>query len=155
MTTSAKNPWPPSLVLDIALESHDVGDLLAKHDITKEELDHLYTLPQFTREILHARAELASSGSQFRAHARVMAEEHLLTMNNLLCSTDTPPMQKFQIWQSLVEYASLKPPKEAPVGAGNNLTINIAGFAAAPVQGPKSAPIIDITPGVRAIGAEE
>jgi hypothetical protein len=149
MTTTAKNPWPPQLILDIALESHDVGDLLTKHDLTQEELDHLYTLPQFTREILHARAELAATGSTFRAHARVLAEEHLMTMNDLLNNKDVPTSQKIDLWRSLVEYASLKPPKEAAAGPSSAaVTINIAGYAAAP---PK--PIIDITPEKRPLNA--
>lgn len=153
MTTKTP-PWPPQLILDIALESHSPDELYIKHSISKEDLDHFYTLPQFCREILHARAELASSGSQFRAHARVMAEEHLMTMNDLLNSKETPPMQKFQIWQSLVEYASLKPPKEAAGQGQNSLTINIAGFAAAP-PGTTPMPIIDVTPETRAIGQKK
>lgn len=140
MTTPAPL-WPPQLILDIALESHSPDELCIKHSISREDLDKFYTIPQFAREILHARSELASSGSQFRAHARVLAEEHLLTMNDLLSDENTPTQQKFQIWQALVEYASLKPPKEVPLAPGNNLTINIAGFAAAP---PK--PVIDVTP---------
>jgi uncharacterized protein (UPF0147 family) len=147
--TAPANPWPPQLILDIALESHSPDELLIKHSLDKDELDRFYTIPQFCREILHARAELASSGSQFRAHARVMAEEHLLTMNDIMNDPDTPKTLKIELWKSLVEYAKLKPPKETvdPASTGHNLTINIAGFAAAPpVAGPRPVPVIDVTP---------
>lgn len=146
------NPWPPSLVLDIALESHSPDELLIKFSLSREELDRFYTIPQFCREILHARSELTSSGSTFRTHARVMAEMHLETMNDLLSSPDVATSQKIDLWRSLVEYASLKPPKEAPAGMGNNLTINIAGFAAAP-PGKTPTPIIDVTPPKQSLDA--
>jgi hypothetical protein len=81
-----------------------------------------------------------------------MAEMHLETMNDLLSSPDVATSQKIDLWRSLVEYASLKPPKEAPAGMGNNLTINIAGFAAAPVAGQGPRPVIDVTPQTRVIG---
>jgi len=152
MTTKTP-PWPPQLILDIALESHSPDELYIKHSISKEDLDHFYTLPQFRREILHARAELASSGSQFRAHARVMAEEHLLTMNDILSNPDTSPALKHEVWKTLVEYAKLKPPKEAEASAGGNLTINIAGYAALPAKSP--TPVIDITPQRKVLGAAE
>lgn len=130
------------MVLDIALESHDLGDLLHKYDITESYLDHLYTIPQFKRELLNARAELTQTGSAFRAHARALAEAHLVTMNELMNSEETPTSQKVTIWQSLVRFAALEPPKEAPQNAlVQGLTINIASYAAAP-------PAIDITPRV-------
>lgn len=132
--------WPPQLVLDIALETHDLPDLLHKYDISEAALDKFYENAQFRRELLNARAELAQSGSAFRAHARVMAEEHLMTMNQLMVDPETPVSMKVAIWQSLVKYASLEPPKESPVAPGQGaITINIAGYAAAP-------PAIDVTP---------
>lgn len=132
--------WPPQLVLDIALETHDLPDLLHKHDISESDLNKFYDNAQFRRELLNARAELAQSGSAFRAHARVIAEEHLLTMNQLMNDPDTPIAMKVAIWQSLVKYAALEPPKEAPITPGQSaVTIHIAGYAAAP-------PAIDVTP---------
>jgi len=142
MTTNAPI-WPPQLVLDIALEAHSVEELLVKYSLDKEDLDHFYSLPQFVRELIQMRSELTSSGSSFRAHARVMAEEHLMTMNELMHDRDVPSTIKVQLWQSLVRYASLEPPKESTSGGGGAITINIAGYAAAPAQQPR--PIIDIT----------
>lgn len=152
MTLAPTNPWPPQLILDIALESHSPDELLIKFSLSREELDRFYTIPQFCREILHARSELTSSGSTFRAHARVMAEMHLETMNDLLSSPDVATSQKIDLWRSLVEYASLKPPKEAAAGPSSAaVTINIAGYAAAPGRSP--TPIIDITPEKRPLNA--
>ena len=131
--------YHPQLILDIALESHDLPDLLSKYDITESYLDQLYTLPQFKRELLNTRAELTQTGSAFRAHARVLAEAHLATMNDLMNSADTPVSQKVTIWQSMVRYASLEPAKAENALLGGGITINIAGFAAAP-------PALDITP---------
>ena len=133
--------WHPQLVLDIALESHDLPDLLHKYDITESDLDKLYVIPQFKRELLNARAELAQSGSAFRAHARVLAEAHLVTMNDIMNHPDTLTSQKVVIWQSLVRYASLEPPKEQNALLAGGITINIAGYAALP-----AAPAIDIAP---------
>lgn len=132
--------YHPQLVLDIALESHELPDLLHKYDITEAYLDHLYTLPQFKRELLNARAELAQTGSAFRAHARVLAEAHLVTMNQLMNDPDVPTSQKVAIWQSLVRYASLEPPKEQNALLSGGITINIAPYAALP------PPVVDITP---------
>lgn len=141
--TTALQKWAPQLILDIALESHDLGDLLHKYDITESYLDHLYTIPQFKRELLNARAELSQTGSAFRAHARALAEVHLTTINDLMNDPDTPVSQKVTIWQSLVRYASLEPPKTdgAAVLQGGNINITIAGYAALP-----QAPAVDITP---------
>ena len=135
-------PYHPNLVLDIALESHDLHDLLQKYDLSESDLDRLYELPQFKRELLNTRAELTQTGSAFRAHARVLAEAHLTTMNDLMSDPDTPVSQKVTIWQSLVKYASLEPVKADNALLGGGLTINIAGFAAAPPQ----ARVVDITP---------
>ncbi len=133
--------WPPQLVLDIALETHELPDLLHKYDLSQTDLDNLYTNPQFKRELLNTRTELTQSGSSFRAHARVLAEAHLVTMNELLNNTDTPTGTKMQIWQSLVKYASLEPPKAENALLVGGITINIAGYAALP-----QAPTVDITP---------
>lgn len=133
-------PWPPQLILDIALETHDLPDLLIKYQIDELLLDKYYQNPQFRRELLHARAELAQSGSAFRAHARALAEVHLITMNKLMEDPLTPVATKVTLWQSFVKYASLEPPKEAaPVAGGGGVTINIAGYALVP-------PAIDVTP---------
>ena len=129
----------PGLILDIALESHDLPDLLHKYDITELYLDSLYALPQFKRELLNTRAELTQTGSAFRAHARVLAEAHLVTMNELMNDKETPTSQKVLIWQSLVKYASLEPPKADNALLSGGITINIAGYAAL-------SPTIDVTP---------
>jgi hypothetical protein len=142
--------WPPQLILDIALESHDLGDLLHKYDLAENQLDHFYTIPQFKRELLNARAELTQTGSAFRAHARVLAEAHLVTMNEMLSDPFIPAAQKITIWQSLVKYASLEPAKEVPGVASGGITINIAGYAALPAR---PAPAIDITPPLVAVTA--
>ena len=132
--------YHPGIILDIALESHDLPDLLGKYDITEAYLDRLYALPQFKRELLNTRAELTQTGSAFRAHARVLAEAHLTTMNDLMSDPDTPVSQKVTIWQSLVRFAALEPVKAENALLGGGLTINIAGYAAAP-------PVtVDITP---------
>lgn len=140
--------YAPGIVLDIALESHDLHDLLQKYDLTEQDLDRLYTLPQFKRELLNARAELTQTGSAFRAHARVMAEAHLVTMNDLMNDPDVPVSQKVTIWQSLVRYASLEPAKAENALIQGGINITIAGYAALP-QGP----VVDITPPRGAITA--
>jgi hypothetical protein len=149
MSQDSAAPWPSALIFDIAIEAHDVDELLIKYSLSKEELDRFYTIPQFRRELVSVKAELTSSGSTFRAHAKVLAESHLLTMNDIMNNPDASPALKHEVWKSLVEYAKLKPPKEAvdPASTGHNLTINIAGFAAAPpVAGPRPVPVIDVTP---------
>ena len=136
--------WAPGLILDIALESHDLPDLLHKYDITEQHLDHLYTLPQFKRELLNARAELTQTGSAFRAHARVLAEAHLVTMNELMNDEATPTSQKVLIWQSLVRFAALEPPKAENALIQGGINITIAPYAALP-------PTIDVTPSPKAV----
>jgi len=137
----AKHAFSPQLILDIALESHDLPDLLHKYDLTESDLDRLYALPQFKRELLNARAELTQTGSAFRAHARVLAEAHLVTMNDLMNSTDTPTSQKIAIWQSMVRYASLEPAKAENALVVGGINITIAGYAALP-----QSPVVDVTP---------
>ena len=134
-----KPVYHPALILDIALESHDLHDLLQKYDLTESDLDRLYALPQFRRELLTTRAELTQTGSAFRAHARVLAEAHLVTMNDLMSDEATPTSQKVVIWQSLVKYASLEPVKADNALLQGGIVINIAGYAALP-------PTVDITP---------
>ncbi len=141
MDSLPKPAWPPSLVLDIALETHELPDLLHKYDITESSLDKLYRNSQFKRELLAARVELTQSGSAFRAHARVLAEAHLVTMNELMSASDTPTTVKMQIWQSLVRFAALEPPKAENALLQGGITINIAGFAALPTP-----TTVDVTP---------
>ena len=136
--------YHPGLILDIALESHDLHDLLQKYDLTESDLDRLYALPQFRRELLTTRAELTQTGSAFRAHARVLAEAHLVTMNDLMSDAETPTSQKVLIWQSLVKYASLEPAKADNALLQGGITINIASFAALPPTTPTT--VVELTP---------
>jgi hypothetical protein len=137
--------WPPSLVLDIALEAHDLDELLVKYDLTQEQLDKLYGVEQFRRELIHTRAELTRTGSSFRSHARVLAEAHLSTMNDLMNDPHTPAQTKMTIWQSFVKFAALEPEKivAAPAEAPR-LVIEIANFQVDPTAA--RAQIVDITP---------
>lgn len=136
---SASPKWNPQLVLDIALGTHSQDEILDKYAITETDLDNYYTNPQFKRELIHTRAELAKTGSAFRAHARALAEAHLMTMNELMDDPDTPSNTKVTIWQSLVKFAALEPPKEDAQSVGAKVVIEIANFAQQP-------PAIDITP---------
>lgn len=127
--------WPPQLVLDIALEAYELPDLLLKYGLTEADLDAFYAVEQFRRELIHTRAELAETGSSFRAHARVLAEAHLSTMNDILGDVDVGAQTKVMVWQALVKFADLEPVK--PTGGGGDsakVVVEIKSFGSqAPV----------------------
>lgn len=131
--------WHPQIILDIALGTHNQDELLEKYAITERDLEAYYQNQQFKRELIHARAELAKTGSSFRTHARSLAEAHLETMNDLMDDPSTPSATKVVIWQSMVKYAALEPPKEEAPQVGAKVVIEIANFG-------QQQPAIDITP---------
>ncbi len=127
--------WPPALTLDIALETHDLPELLEKHNLTQDELDRLYENQNFRRELIATRTELTLNGSSFRARARVLAEAHLDTMNSIMSDPEVPAQTKVTVWQAFVKYASLEPLKElAPIQAPPKLTIEVKSFSARMTQ---------------------
>lgn len=121
----AKAHWPPQLVLDIALEACSLDELLEKYDLQQYELELLYENQQFRRELMATRQDLQATGSTFRQKARVLAETHLETMNDLMVGTEAAAQTKVSIWQSFVRYANLEPKKEDTTSGGSTQTFNI------------------------------
>lgn len=138
--------WPPALTLDIALETHDLPELLEKYDLTQTDLERLYDNQNFRRELIATRTELALNGSSFRAKARVMAEAHLDTMNAIMSDPEVPAQTKVTVWQAFVKYASLEPVKELPTQTqAPKLTIEIKQYTNAQTGQSAVATSIDLS----------
>lgn len=117
--------WHPQLVIDLALETHTLEDLLDKYDLTAPALEALYSNDTFRKTLLQTKQELASSGSIFRTRARAIAEMHLETVHNMLEDPEVAAQTKVSLYQAIVKYANLEPKKEESETSSGKPSINI------------------------------
>ena len=140
-TNPTSNRWPPQLVFDLALGLEDTETLLIRHSLSQAQLDRLYTLPPFQKELASLAKELHDNNTIFKSKAKVQADSYLQVMDDLMHAKETPAGTKLSIFQTLVKLAELEPEKRTE-NQGNTQMRLIVEWV-----GPSGAPpAIDITP---------
>lgn len=110
--STSPNPWPPKLIMDIAMGLMEKEDVLFAHQITEDGLDHLYTNPQFRRELSVMVRELRETGATFPGKAAMQAESYLGIMDDVMRSADTPASTRLSIFTTMAKFGGLEPTKE-------------------------------------------
>jgi len=127
-TTKRPNPWPPRLVLDLAMGLDDVETILTRYDVPVSLYHTLLQNPHFRRELVVATKELQENGVTFKRKAALQAEMYLEDMDNVMRDDRTPPSVKKDIFIHMAKLGELEPEKKgegANSGPAFNIQINL------------------------------
>jgi hypothetical protein len=123
----APAPWHPRLPFDIALnEEPDI--LCTRYNITKIQLDELYFVPSFRREVADHQVSIRENGVTFKQKARVQAEMYLEVLDDIVNDSTVSAATKLDAIKSVVKWGDLEPKetKGANVNAPQfNIQINL------------------------------
>jgi hypothetical protein len=117
-------PWPPSLPLELALEPGKEEEVLNRYNMTDEQLTVLLASNAFKVAYQNARKMVSEEGMSFKMKARVLAEQHLTTMDDLICAPTTSASTKGALIDKLVKWADLEPQNKKD-SSGNSQAVNI------------------------------
>lgn len=118
------NPWPPQLVVDLALALDDSSTILARYDLTEDQLNHFYDIPAFKKAVATTMRELREDGVSFSRKAAAQAETYLDVMYQMMYEETTPASTKLEIFKTLTKYGRLEP-KEEKDNSNNAPQINV------------------------------
>lgn len=126
LPSTSPNPWPPKLIMDIAMGVMEKEDVLFAHQLTEAGLDHLYTIPQFRRELSVMVRELRETGATFGGKAAMQAESYLEIMDDVMRNPETPASTRLSVFTTLAKFGGLEPTKEKEdTGTSNQINIQI------------------------------
>lgn len=138
--------WNDRLAFDIALtlegSGESLGEIVARHNITANDILVFNADPVFLRKVEHYRNEVREKGLTFRLKARAQAEELLTTSWLLIHDPAVSPAVKADLIKSTVKWGGLEPKDtsaSASAEGGVKITINLG-------PDPKDSRTIDITP---------
>ena len=119
--------WPATLPLEVALKSHDLGDVLEAYGITPERWQTLKVDPLFVADVQFYHDELKKDGMSFKLKARLQSEELLKTAWKMIHDAVTPAAVRADMLKFVVRVAGLDASKDGPASMGNvmGLQINI------------------------------
>lgn len=127
-TKISQNPWPPKMVIDLAMGLDDIETILTRHDMPVAVYNALRENPLFRRELICATKELQENGVTFKRKAALQAEMYLEDMDNVMRDDKTPPSVKKDIFIHMAKLGELEPEKKGDgtsSGPAFNIQINL------------------------------
>lgn len=118
------NPWPPKLVIDLALGLDHLDDILAAHGLTRPQYDRLTEIPTFRRELASTMRDLRENGVPFARKAAIQAESYLVNLDEMVHDLDVPASTRLEAIKSVVKWGKLEPKEDKGQDHGGN-TINL------------------------------
>ena len=116
----------------LALARSQVGEKLPVADVLKSQgvSEHLaetyFNDPTFVKHVKRLAQELTENGFGFEAKSRVLAEDALKTVYNIVQDKDAPAAVRMKGVENLVEWGGLKPKATGgPANAQAGFTIQI------------------------------
>lgn len=121
------HPWPPMLLMDLAIGLDSVDEILIRHKIDAHTWEVLTSDLNFRRELMRLKKEVAEDGTTFKRKAAIHAETYLLEMDALMRDASTPPNVKHEIFKTLAKLGGLetKVGDESAAGSGPSFAIQI------------------------------
>ena len=102
------SPWHARLPFDIAL-GEDQQTLCDRYNLPPDELESLYFVPAFRREIADHQKQIREEGVTFRQKAKVQAEMYLEVLDQIVNDADVSPATRLDAIKSTVKWADLEP----------------------------------------------
>jgi len=133
--------WNSRFIFDLALALEGSGepikDILAQHNLSKQDLDGFLNDNVFKSQLGDFRQQIRDKGLTFRLKARTQAEELLMTSWNLIHDGMVSPAVKADLIKSTVKWAGLEPSGKADgEGSGSGVSI-IINMGDTPAPEPK------------------
>ena len=117
-------PYPRGLVLDLALKTQPVPELLDAYGITTEEFRTLTQHPVFRHDMLEMRDKLKQEGFSFRLKAQAQAEMYLKEAWSMVHDPNVPANVRSSLIQWTTKVAGLEPKQGEVQGSPlSNLTV--------------------------------
>lgn len=113
--------YPRGLVLDLALRTAPVHELLQAYRLTAEEFKALVANPVFRRDMLDMREKLREEGYSFKVKAQAQAEAYLQQAWHMIHDPETPANVRADLIKATVKWAALEPKADAQ----NNVAVNV------------------------------
>lgn len=120
------NRWHPQLIMDLALGLDDTEAIRVRHGLTEQDLETLYTIPSFKRDIAVLMRELNESGVTFSRKAALQAESYLSTIDAIMLNPNTPAATRVDIFKTVTKFGKLEPKEEKDTGNTNQVVVNIS-----------------------------
>ena len=120
------NPWPPQLIIELALRIDPLEDILARNDMGQEQYDRFLEVPTFRREVAAMMKELSDNGQTFQRKARTQAEVHLETLDTIINNMEVAASTRLDGIKQLVKWGDLEPrDKKDDASTGTAIQVNI------------------------------
>lgn len=119
------NAYPPMLLNDLAMGLDDTDTICARHGLTPAELEKLFTVRAFKKELSYTAQALREEGSPFRVKARLQAEHALEKLDQMIYDPETPANIVLSAIQSLVKWGGLEPKPDKAGDQGPPQQVNI------------------------------
>jgi hypothetical protein len=118
--------YPPTLLVELALRSNPLNEILDGYNIGEVEWDIIRQDPAFIQDLARTCDSLKEEGTGFKMKAKLQAEALLKTSWDLIHNAGTPPSVKADLIKSTVKWSGYEPkPSEQAGVAGSGFSINI------------------------------
>jgi len=104
----APAPWHPRITFDIAL-GEDRQILCDRYNLQLDELETLYYIAAFRREIADHAKSIREEGVTFRQKAKVQAEMYLEVLDDIVNNADVSAATRLDAIKSVVKWGDLEP----------------------------------------------
>ena len=116
--------WPPRLSFDVALGIEDEETIRSRYGYTEKEFNNILTQPSFRKELATHYSVLRETGATFAVKAKLIAEEKLEDMYQIISNPLIDPKVRMETWKAVTKAAGLESTPEKGIQA-NAQTVNI------------------------------
>lgn len=127
-STPLDHPWPPQLLVDLALDIEEPDAIAAKHGMDTVHLQTLRETAAFQSLVLTTKSKLQNDGELFKARAVAQAEMLLEQAYRMAVDPNVPHAIRMQLIAMNVKWAELDPEVKAKQKAsmdGNVMPVQI------------------------------
>ena len=122
--------YPPTLLVELALRSNPLNEILDSYNIGEAEWEVISNDPSFIQDLARTVEQLKEDGAGFKTKAKLQAEALLQTSWKLIHDVLTPPAVKSDLIKHTVKWAGYEPKQSAEAvlpGSGFSISINFNG----------------------------
>ena len=116
--------WPPRLSFDVALGIEDEETIRGRYGYTEKEFNNILAQPTFRTELATHYSVLRETGATFAVKAKLIAEEKLEDMYQIISNPGIDPKVRMETWKAVTKAAGLESTPDKGIQA-NAQTVNI------------------------------
>lgn len=104
--------WPPRLSFDVALGIEDEETIRSRYGYTEKEFSGILAQPSFRKELATHYSVLRETGATFAVKAKLIAEEKLEDMYQIISNPAIDPKVRMETWKAVTKAAGLEETKD-------------------------------------------